>query len=155
MKNDQDLIFEAYTKTLNESVYKASDVKITNYNTEGIEEVDPGTFNQVPVTFKDNNGTSMTGIVDSLNVDERGQVNASGEIHDAKVGTLEEDDNVADDYPDHEQILSNIREIVDENIGHGEGHEHSRETLDDIIDDLVRYRNGLPTADDYMRGGKL
>ena len=155
MKTDQDLIFEAYAETLNESVYKASDVKITNYNTEGIEEVDPGTFNQVPVAFKDNNGTSMTGIVDSLHVDERGQVNASGEIHDAKVGTLEEDDNVADDYPDHEQILANIREIVDENIGHGEGHQHSRETLDDIIDDLVRYRNGLPTADDYMKGGKL
>ena len=63
--------------------------------------------------------------------------------------------NVADDYPDHEQILANIREIVDENIGHGEGHQHSRETLDDIIDDLVRYRNGLPSAEDYMKGGKL
>jgi hypothetical protein len=76
-------------------------------------------------------------------------------LHDAKVGTLEEDDNVVDDYPTHEEILSNIREIVDENIGHGEGHEHSRETLDDIIGDLVQYRNGLPSADDYMRGGKL
>ncbi len=66
----------------------------------------------------------------------------------------EEDDNVADDYPDHEEILSNIREIVDENIGYDEGREHSRETLNDIIDDLVQYRNGLPSTDDYMKGGK-
>ena len=144
MKTDQDLIFEAYTNTLNEGVYKARDVTITDYDVENIARDGVG----------------------------------SGEIHDAKVGTLEEDDNdeyapeeapaddqaldiapeeddnVADDYPDHEEILSNIREIVDENIGYDEGREHSRETLNDIIDDLVQYRNGLPSTDDYIKGGK-
>ena len=91
MKTDQDLIFEAYNKTLSDEVNE-----------------------------------SLTG-----------------------------DINVADDYPTHEEILSNIREIVDENIGYSEGREHSRETLDDIISDLVQYRNGLPSAEDYMKGGKL
>jgi hypothetical protein len=76
-------------------------------------------------------------------------------IFEAYTKTLNEDINVADDYPTHEEILSNIREIVDENIGYSEGREHSRETLNDIIDDLVRYRNGLPSTDDYMKGGKL
>jgi len=91
MKTDQDLIFEAYNKTLNDEVNE-----------------------------------SLTG-----------------------------DTDVSEDYPAHEEILSNIREIVDENIGHGEGREHSRETLDDIISDLAQYRNGLPSAEDYMKGGKL
>jgi len=248
MKTDQDLIFEAYATTLNEGShlygdtelgpgkYKAKDVTITDYDIEGLtRDGVGGGYNMVPVEFEDDNGTTMTGIVDSLYIDDiRGGLDASGMIHDAEVGTLEEDgessvskyykqaydyakenpgvssfqvnpyeefsdeylefedgfedgmathreeddndeyapeeapaddqaldiapeedDNVADDYPDHQQILSNIREIVDENIGYGEGREHSRETLDDIIDDLVRYRNGLPSTDDYMKGGKL
>tara|TARA_E500000318_G_scaffold34720_1_gene33979 strand:- start:9314 stop:9856 length:543 start_codon:yes stop_codon:yes gene_type:complete len=178
MKTDQDLIFEAYAKTLNEGVYKARDVTITDYDIEDIaRDGVGGGYQMVPIEFKDENGTTMTGIVDYLYVDYD-QVDGSGEIHDAKVGTLEEDDNdeyapeeapaddqaldiapeegdnVADDYPDHEEILSNIREIVDENIGYDEGRQHSRETLNDIIDDLVQYRNGLPSTDDYMKGGK-
>jgi hypothetical protein len=172
MKTDQDLIFEAYNKTLNEGShlygdtelgagkYKASDVTITDYDIEDLAPVGVGGgYEMVPVEFEDDNGTTMTGIVDSLYIDDTGAVDASGMIHDAEAGTLADEDNedinVADDYPDHEQILSNIREIVDENIGHGEGHEHSRETLDDIISDLVQYRNGLPSTDDYMKGGKL
>ena len=191
MKTDQDLIFEAYAKTLNEGShlygdtelgpgkYKAKDVTITDYDIEGLtRDGVGGGYNMVPVEFEDDNGTTMTGIVDYLYVDYD-QVDGSGMIHDAKVGTLEEDDNdqytpeeapaddqtldiapeeddnVADDYPTHEEILSNIREIVDENIGYNEGREHSRETLNDIIDDLVQYRNGLPSTDDYMKGGKL
>ena len=192
-KTDQDLIFEAYAKTLNEGShlygdtelgpgkYKASDVTITDYDIEGLTpDGVGGGYENVPVEFEDDNGTTMIGIVDSLYIDDiRGGLDASGMIHDAKVGTLEEDDNdqytpeeapaddqtldiapeeddnVADDYPDHEEILSNIREIVDENIGYDEGREHSRETLNDIIDDLVQYRNGLPSTDDYMKGGKL
>ena len=34
-------------------------------------------------------------------------------------------------------------------------HQHNRETLDDLISDLIQYRNTLPTADEYMRSGRL
>jgi len=107
MKTDQDLIFEAYskTKTLNEGShlygdtelgpgkYKASDVTITDYDIEGLTPVGVGGgYENVPVEFEDDNGTTMTGIVDSLYIDDiRGGLDASGMIHDAEVGTLEED----------------------------------------------------------------
>ena len=105
MKTDQDLIFEAYAKTLNEGShlygdtelgpgkYKASDVTITDYDIEGLtRDGVGGGYENVPVEFEDDNGTTMTGIVDYLYVDYD-QVDGSGEIHDAEVGTLEEDDN--------------------------------------------------------------
>ena len=105
MKTDQDLIFEAYAKTLNEGShlygdtelgpgkYKASDVTITDYDIEGLtRDGVGGGYENVPVEFEDDNGTTMTGIVDYLYVDYD-QVDGSGDIHDAEVGTLEEDDN--------------------------------------------------------------
>lgn len=104
MKTDQDLIFEAYTKTLNEGShlygdtelgpgkYKASDVTITDYDIEDLAPVGVGGgYEMVPVEFEDDNGTTMTGIVDSLYIDDTGAVDVSGMIHDAEVGTLEED----------------------------------------------------------------
>lgn len=107
MKTDQDLIFEAYAKTLNEGShlygdtelgsgkYKAKDVTITDYDIEGLtRDGVGGGYQMVPVEFEDDNGTTMTGIVDSLYIDDiRGGLDASGMIHDAEVGTLEEDDN--------------------------------------------------------------
>ena len=36
MKNDQDLIFEAYAETLNESVYKASEDEDTHFIDRGL-----------------------------------------------------------------------------------------------------------------------
>ena len=138
---DQNLIFEAYAKTLNEDT--------TGGILERLE-----TF----VRYNPDTARILNPILNELEdiAKTLGRVDFSILNKLSNTVKINEDyDNVADDYPDHEQILSNIREIVDENIGHGEGHEHSRETLDDIIDDLVRYRNGLPTADDYMRGGKL
>jgi len=106
MKTDQDLIYEAYATTLNEGShlygdtelgpgkYKASDVTITDYDIEGLTPVGVGGgYEMVPVEFEDDNGTTMTGIVDSLYIDDAGAVDASGMIHDAEVGTLEEDDN--------------------------------------------------------------
>ena len=107
MKTDQDLIFEAYTKTLNEGShlygdtefgpgkYKASDVTITDYDIEGLTPNGVGgSYENVPIEFEDDNGTTMTGIVDSFYIDDiRGSLEAYGMIHDAEVGTLEEDDN--------------------------------------------------------------
>ncbi len=121
MKTDQDLIFEAYAKTLNEGSH--------------LHDAEVGTLEE------DDN-------------DQYAPEEAPADDQALDIAP-EEDDNVADDYPTHEEILSNIREIVDENIGYSEGREHSRETLNDIIDDLVQYRNGLPSTDDYMKGGKL
>ena len=104
MKTDQDLIFEAYATTLNEGShlygdtelgpgkYKASDVTITDYDIDGLTPVGVGGgYENVPVEFEDDNGTTMTGIVDSLYIDDTGAVDTSGMIHDAEVGTLEED----------------------------------------------------------------
>ena len=104
MKTDQDLIFEAYAKTLNEGShlygdtelgpgkYKASDVTITDYDIEGLTPVGVGGgYENVPVEFEDDNGTTMTGIIDSLYIDDTGGLDASGMIYDAEVGTLEED----------------------------------------------------------------
>ena len=34
-------------------------------------------------------------------------------------------------------------------------YQHNRETLDDLIADLIQYRNTLPTADEYMESGRL
>jgi len=120
MKTDQDLIFEAYAKTLNEGShlygdtelgpgkYKASDVTITDYDIEGLTPVGVGGgYEMVPVEFEDDNGTTMTGIVDSLYIDDTGAVDASGMIHDAEVGTLEEDDNdqyAPEDAPEDDQF---------------------------------------------------
>ena len=119
MNKDQDLIFEAYATTLNEGShlygdtelgpgkYKASDVTITDYDIEGLtRDGVGGGYENVPVEFEDDNGTTMTGIVDYLYVDYD-QVDGSGEIHDAKVGTLEEDDNdqyAPEDAPEDDQF---------------------------------------------------
>jgi hypothetical protein len=46
-----------------------------------------------------------------------------------------------------------------EGIVHGNAffdkHQHNRETLDDLISDLIQYRKTLPTADEYMEKGVL
>ena len=127
MKTDQDLIFEAYSKTLNEGShlygdtelgpgkYKASDVTITDYDIEGLTPVGVGGgYENVPVEFEDDNGTTMTGIVDSLYIDDiRGGLDASGMIHDAEVGTLEEDDEGNTNYDIEEgNIFERLEEVM-------------------------------------------
>ena len=185
MKTDQDLIFEAYSKTLNEGShlygdtelgpgkYKAKDVTITDYDIEGLtRDGVGGGYENVPVEFEDDNGTTMTGIVDYLRVDYD-QVDGSGIIHDAEVGTLEEDDNdqyAPEDAPeddqfggmepeedesvgDFDEFIGKAEKFVDE-IG-DDGleflanlHKDQFEVLMDVVSDERGYRNQAP-AEDY------
>jgi len=155
MKTDQNLIFEAYTKTLNEGShlygdtelgpgkYKASDVTITDYDIEGLtRDGVGGGYENVPVEFEDDNGTTMTGIVDYLYVDYD-QVDGSGEIHDAKVGTLEEDaeHNNSSFYNEAEKFADSIgdRELnFLMNLS-----KDQFETLMEVIKDEHGYRNQM------------
>ncbi len=52
----------------------------------------------------------------------------------------------------HEEIEKKIYEIVDMNFVEWE---HARESLDDIIYDLKRYRSSLKTVEEYFAAGHL
>ena len=52
----------------------------------------------------------------------------------------------------HEEIEKKVYEIVDKNFVEWE---HARESLDDIIYDLQRYRSSLKTAEEYFTAGLL
>ncbi len=57
-------------------------------------------------------------------------------------------------FPSHTNIGMEVEAIV-----HGNAlfdpHQHNRETLDDLISDLIQYRNTLPTVNEYMKSGRL
>lgn len=55
-------------------------------------------------------------------------------------------------FETHEAILKKISQLVDGNIT---PYEHGRESLDDIINDLIDFRNTLPSVDAYMQAGEL
>jgi len=52
----------------------------------------------------------------------------------------------------HEEIEKKVHEIVNLNFVEWE---HARESLDDIIYDLQRYRSSLKTAEEYSTAGLL
>lgn len=52
----------------------------------------------------------------------------------------------------HEDIEKKVHEIVDMNFVEWE---HARESLDDIIYDLKRYRSSLKTVEEYFAAGHL
>ena len=49
--------------------------------------------------------------------------------------------------------------FVVEGLVHGnafsDGHQHNRETLDDLIYDLNKFRDSLPSVEEYAKEGKL
>ena len=63
-------------------------------------------------------------------------------------------DNVKKNFPSHTDIGMEVEAIVHGNALFDK-HQHNRETLDDLISDLIQYRDTLPTADEYMRAGRL
>ena len=157
MKTDQDLIFEAYTKTLNEGShlygdtelgagkYKASDVTITDYDIEDLAPVGVGGgYEMVPVEFEDDNGTTMTGIVDSLYIDDTGAVDASGMIHDAEVGTLEEDNE------SREKNIRRGKEAID-----AAQEEFYKEFGADAFEDQFGFRYPEEDAEGGIEGGAV
>jgi len=52
----------------------------------------------------------------------------------------------------HTEILVTIHKLVNRNIT---PYEHARESIDDIISDLMDYRDTLPTIDAYMEAKEL
>lgn len=56
------------------------------------------------------------------------------------------------DTPTHEQIKAKVHEIVNNNFV---DFEHARESLDDIIYDLKRYRSFIKTVEEYDRANLL
>lgn len=54
--------------------------------------------------------------------------------------------------PTHKQIKAKIKDLVDGNFS---DREHARESLDDIIYDLKRYRSSLPTVEQYFKANLL
>ena len=58
-------------------------------------------------------------------------------------------------FPEHDCINSEMHNIVSRNITSSEGYEHARETLDDVIADLIQYRDLLATPDEYMERNLL
>jgi hypothetical protein len=57
-------------------------------------------------------------------------------------------------FPSHTDVGMQVEAIVHGNAFFDK-RQHNRETLNDLIHDLVRYRNTLPTADEYMAKGIL
>jgi hypothetical protein len=57
-------------------------------------------------------------------------------------------------FPSHTNIGMEVEAIVHGNAFFDK-HQHNRETLDDLISDLIQYRKTLPTADEYMQAGRL
>ena len=54
--------------------------------------------------------------------------------------------------PTHKQIKAKIKDLVDGNFS---DREHSRESLDDIIYDLNKYRKQLPSVEQYAKANLL
>ncbi len=52
------------------------------------------------------------------------------------------------EYPTHEQIADQIMKLVESNLQCP--HTHNRENLDDIIADLIQYRDSIPTIVEYI-----
>ena len=63
-------------------------------------------------------------------------------------------ENAKKKFLSHTEIGMDVEGIVHGNAFFDK-HQHNRETLDDLISDLIQYRKTLPTADEYMRAGKL
>ena len=56
-------------------------------------------------------------------------------------------------FPKHDRINTEMHNIVSKNISIG--HEHARETLDDVIAALIQYRSNIATVEDYMEKNYL
>jgi hypothetical protein len=52
------------------------------------------------------------------------------------------------EFPTHEQIADQIMKLVESNLQCPRY--HNRENLDDIIADLIQYRDSIPTIEGYI-----
>ena len=57
-----------------------------------------------------------------------------------------------DTFESHQEIKDTILNVVEGNFG---DNEHARESLDDIIVDLISFREVLPSIEAYMKSDLL
>ena len=58
-------------------------------------------------------------------------------------------------FPIHDRINFEMHNIVSKNIQSSTGREHARETLDDVIADLIQYRDSIATVEEYIEKNYL
>tara|TARA_R110000787_G_scaffold16987_5_gene53764 strand:- start:777 stop:1013 length:237 start_codon:yes stop_codon:yes gene_type:complete len=58
-------------------------------------------------------------------------------------------------YPEHDDLIEKMMDIVAGNIENNCECQHGRETLDDVIADLKQYRGTLATPEQYHEKGLL
>jgi len=63
-------------------------------------------------------------------------------------------ENVKKRFVGHKTLGFCVEGIIEGNALN-DGRQHNRETLDDLIDDLVKFRNTLPTVEEYTEEGRL
>jgi hypothetical protein len=63
-------------------------------------------------------------------------------------------DNAEKNFPSHTNIGMEVEAIV-----HGNAlfdpHQHSRVSLNQLILDLIKYRDSLPTIEEYVKSGRI
>jgi hypothetical protein len=67
----------------------------------------------------------------------------------------EHDDGRAFWYPEHDDLIEKMMDIVAGNIENSRECQHGREILDDVIADLKQYRGTLATPEQYHEKGLL
>ena len=63
-------------------------------------------------------------------------------------------DNAEKNFPSHTNIGMEVEAIVHSNALF-DPHQHNRETLDNLISDLIEYRDSLPSVEEYVKSGRL
>ena len=63
-------------------------------------------------------------------------------------------DNAEKNFPSHTNIGMEVEAIV-----HGNAlfdpHQHNRESLNNLITELIEYRDSLPSVEEYVKSGRL
>jgi hypothetical protein len=60
-----------------------------------------------------------------------------------------------DKYPEHDDLIEKMMDLVAGNIENSRECQHGREILDDVISDLIQYRDTLATPEEYLKKNLL
>jgi type I site-specific restriction endonuclease len=81
---------------------------------------------------------------------------AWNEMKDYKAPTLDDLEKMAaEKYPEHDDLIEKMMDLVSGNIENSRECQHGREILDDVIADLKQYRDTLATPEQYLEKGLL
>ena len=59
--------------------------------------------------------------------------------------------SISKEFPSHEAVIEEIMDLVGGNIENSRNCQHGREILDDVICDLIQYRNRLATPKEDLK----